>query len=73
MIKKYLKLTKEQKKRKVYFSSEFDGLRHEITQKEYQENPEEAEKKEKRLRDDSFFRNWGKDKDGKLIHEIRGV
>jgi hypothetical protein len=71
MKKKYLKLTKEQKERGVAFSSEIDGVRHEITDKEYYDNPVEAEEKEARLRDDSFFRGWGKDENGEMIHEIR--
>lgn len=75
MIKKYLKITKEQRERGVVFSSEFVGgdnpIRHEITMQEFRDNPCEAEAKEARLRDDSFFRNWGRDEGGDIIHEIR--
>jgi len=75
MRKKYLKLTREQKERGVQFSSEFVGvnnpIRHEITMEEYRDNPQEAEEKEKRLLDDSFFKGWGEDSEGGVIHEIR--
>ena len=75
MIKKYLKLTKEQKARGVVFSSEFkpSGIRHEITLKEQRDNPKETELKMKRLKDDRFFRNWGHDSNGEAIHEIRSI
>jgi len=75
MKKKHLKLTKEQKNRGIAFSSKFTGtenpIRHEITDREYFDNPTKAEEKEERLRDDSFFRNWGEDSTGEIIHEIR--
>tara|TARA_R100000781_G_scaffold29702_2_gene21793 strand:+ start:331 stop:561 length:231 start_codon:yes stop_codon:yes gene_type:complete len=59
----YLKLLKEQKERGIYFSSTLspyrfessDTTRHEITNKEYQEDYNKAEEKESRLKDDSFF------------------
>ena len=65
MKKIYLPLLKEQKKRGVYFSStlsphrfeSLDTTRHEITNKEYKGNYKEAEEKERRLKDDSFFNN----------------
>lgn len=76
MIKKYLKLTKEQKARGVYFSSEFVGqgvesIRHEITNDDYNQDPKEAEEKEALLRNDRFFRGWGQDSNNNVIHEIR--
>ncbi len=75
MRKKYLKVTKEQRERGVVFSSEFIGgdtaIRHEITMQEFREDPCEAEAKEARLRNDKFFRNWGHDSNGEIIHEIR--
>jgi len=63
MKKIYKELTQEQKNRGIIFSSclsEFreerdEERRHEISQKEYNENPSEAEAKKKRLLDDSFF------------------
>ena len=65
MKKIFLKLTKDQRERKVYFSSTLstekfetsDATRHEITTAEYLKDWKEAEKKESRLRDDKFFNN----------------
>ena len=65
MKKVFLKLTKDQKERKVYFSSTLsiaifetsDATRHEITSDEYIKDWKEAETKEARLRDDKFFNN----------------
>jgi len=65
MKKIYLPLLKEQKQRGVYFSSTLspyrfealDTTRHEITNKQYQDNYKEAEQTEQRLKDDSFFNN----------------
>ena len=65
MRKIYLPLLKEQKQRGVYFSStlspyKFEALdttRHEITNEQYQDNYKEAEAKEQRLKNDSFFNN----------------
>ena len=65
MKKVFLKLTKDQKERKVYFSSTLstakfetsDATRHEITSDEYINDWKEAETKEARLRDDKFFNN----------------
>lgn len=77
MIKKYLKITKEQEARGVVFSSEFIGndcpIRHEITMQEFIDTPARAEEKEARLRDDSFFRGWGFDRNNDIIHEIRST
>lgn len=63
MIKIYLPLLKDQKNRKVYFSSTLSAhkfetsetTRHEITSKEYIEDYKKAEKKESLLKDDKFF------------------
>jgi hypothetical protein len=77
MRTKYLKLTKEQKARGVYFSSELvvNGertIRHEIINEDYYNNDwKEATEKEARLRDVSFFKNWGHDSDNEVVHEIR--
>ena len=76
MIKKYLKLTKEQKARGIYFSSQFkfpgeDHELHEITLEELNQDPKKAREKEERLRDDKFFRGWGFDSKYNCIHEIR--
>tara|TARA_Y100001970_G_C13999204_1_gene732422 strand:+ start:484 stop:711 length:228 start_codon:yes stop_codon:yes gene_type:complete len=65
MKKYYLPLLKEQKQRGVYFSSTLspysfetiDTVRHEITNKEYKEDYQKAEKKERLLKQDSFFNN----------------
>ena len=63
MKKIYLPLLKDQKNRKVYFSSTLspyrfetsETTRHEITSKEYIEDYKKAEKKERLLKDDKFF------------------
>jgi hypothetical protein len=63
MRKIYLPLLKEQKERKIYFSSTLskyrfettDTTRHEISIKEYQEDYKKADQTEIRLRNDSFF------------------
>ena len=63
MRKIYLPLLKEQKERKIYFSSTLskyrfettDTTRHEISIKEYQEHYKKADQTEIRLRNDSFF------------------
>jgi hypothetical protein len=65
MKKIFLNLTKDQKERKVYFSSTLstakfetaDATRHEITSADYLKDWKEAETKEERLRDDKFFNN----------------
>jgi hypothetical protein len=65
MKKVFLKLTKDQRERKVYFSSTLsaakfetaDATRHEITSDDYLIDWKEAEKKEERLRNDKFFNN----------------
>tara|TARA_R110002012_G_C11367728_1_gene581623 strand:- start:131 stop:358 length:228 start_codon:yes stop_codon:yes gene_type:complete len=63
MRKIYLPLLKEQKERKIYFSSTLseyrfettETTRHEISEKDYQEDYKKAEQTETRLKDDSFF------------------
>ena len=63
MKKIYLPLLKEQKNRKVYFSStlspyKFEAIettRHEITTEEYLKDYKKAEEKERLLKDDTFF------------------
>jgi len=65
MKKVFLKLTQDQKERKVYFSSTLsvqnfetsDATRHEITSEEYITDWRKAETKEARLKDDKFFNN----------------
>jgi len=65
MKKVFLNLTKDQKNRKVYFSSTLStakfetayATRHEITSEEYITDWRKAETKEARLRDDKFFNN----------------
>ncbi len=63
MIKIYKKLTKDQEKRGVIFSSclststtelEEDNI-HEVTKQEYKEDDRKADEKIKRLLDDKFF------------------
>jgi len=63
MKKIYLPLLKEQKNRKVYFSSTLspykfeatETTRHEITTKEWLKDYNKAEEKERLLKDDKFF------------------
>tara|TARA_R110000803_G_scaffold157436_1_gene221818 strand:+ start:417 stop:644 length:228 start_codon:yes stop_codon:yes gene_type:complete len=63
MKKIYLPLLKEQKNRKVYFSSTLspykfeatETTRHEITTEEYLKDYKKAEEKERLLKDDTFF------------------
>ena len=63
MKKIYRKLTKDQRERKVYFSSALSTQKtelsgdtiHEITEQDYIDNPTEAEAREKRLLDDRWF------------------
>ncbi len=63
MKKIYLPLLKDQKNRKVYFSSTLspykfetsETTRHEITTKEWLTDYKKAEKKESLLKDDKFF------------------
>lgn len=65
MKKIYLPLLKEQKQRGVYFSSTLspyrfetnETTRHEITNEQYKNDYKEAEAREQRLKDDSFFNN----------------
>ena len=63
MTKIYLPLLKDQKERKIYFSSTLspyrfettEGTRHEISIKEYEEDYKKADERETRLKEDSFF------------------
>jgi hypothetical protein len=63
MKKIYLPLLKDQKNRKVYFSSTLspfkfetsETTRHEITTKEWLKDCNKAEEKENLLKDDTFF------------------
>ena len=63
MKKIYLPLLKDQKNRKVYFSSTLspykfeatETTRHEITTEEYLKDYKKAEEKERLLKDDTFF------------------
>ena len=63
MKKIYLPLLKDQKNRKVYFSSTLspykfetsETKRHEITTQEWLTDYKKAEKKESLLKDDKFF------------------
>ena len=65
MKKIYLPLLKEQRERNIYFSSTLSAhrfettetTRHEISLKELQEDSNEANEKESRLKDDKFFNN----------------
>ena len=65
MKKIYLPLLKEQKERNIYFSSTLspyrfettETTRHEISWKELQEDSNQANEKERRLKDDKFFNN----------------
>lgn len=70
MKKVYRKLTKDQKSRGVIFSSVFLGVDsyciHEVFVSD-----DDMEEKIKRLKNDKFFRGWGEDKNGNIIHEIR--
>tara|TARA_R110000764_G_scaffold42511_1_gene95800 strand:+ start:411 stop:638 length:228 start_codon:yes stop_codon:yes gene_type:complete len=63
MKKIYLPLLKEQKNRKVYFSSTLspykfeatETTRHEITTEEYLKDYKKAEERERLLKGDNFF------------------
>jgi hypothetical protein len=65
ITKVYLNLTKDQRDRKVYFSSTLstakfetsDATRHEITSADYLKDWKASETKEGRLRNDEFFNN----------------
>ncbi len=65
MKKIYLPLLKEQKERNIIFSSTLsthrfetsETTRHEISLEELQENSNQANEKERRLKDDKFFNN----------------
>tara|TARA_R100000935_G_C2784326_1_gene143121 strand:+ start:490 stop:720 length:231 start_codon:yes stop_codon:yes gene_type:complete len=65
ITKIYLKLTKQQKENKILFSSTLSKYRferivdktHELTEQLFDKNETEFERREKLLRDSSFFNN----------------
>ena len=65
ITKIYLKLTKQQKENKIMFSSTLSKYRfeteedtkHELTEKLFDKNETEFERREELLRDSSFFNN----------------